>query len=88
MHNNWHLHGNYVRLHQRTLMAEAEQHRLGKPAQPRRRILRIYGPLMYRVGSTLTLWGQRLQAQSGEMRGLSREGLVLASDCADLPGGC
>ncbi len=53
----------YTRLRQRDLHHEADQHRLAQAIRHHRRapITRVYGPALYRIGSVMTTWGQRLQ---------------------------
>jgi hypothetical protein len=50
------------------LLAEADQSRLAAQSHPaaRGRIVRIYGPALYRLGTWLMTWGARLQAQYRE----------------------
>jgi hypothetical protein len=46
---------------QQVLQAEAHQSHLAHIA--RKRTVRIYGPVMFRVGGWLMAWGRQLQAQ-------------------------
>lgn len=47
------------------LQAEAAQSRLAHIA--RKRTVRIYGPVMFRVGGWLMAWGRQLQVEYGEI---------------------
>jgi len=67
MLHDWHsIH--YARLRQQDLQREADQHRLANEGYSSRRgrIVRIYGPALYRIGSVMTHWGERLQTTYGE----------------------
>lgn len=49
-------------LRRQALMTEAEQHRLASQRQiSRGRVVRIYGPTLYRMGIWLAAWGTQLQ---------------------------
>jgi hypothetical protein len=67
MQHDWHS-THYTRLRQWDLQCEANQHRLAQEVMQSRRgqIIRIYGPALYRIGSVMTIWGQRLQTTYGE----------------------
>jgi hypothetical protein len=50
------------------LQAEATQSRLAAGVRSgRKRTVRIYGPVMFRVGGWLMAWGRQLQAEYGEI---------------------
>lgn len=57
----------YDRIHRATLMAEAENRRMLKTERRAARPVRIYGPVLFKVGGWLMTWGGRLQAHYGEL---------------------
>ncbi|MBZ0303853.1 MAG: hypothetical protein K8J31_29195 [Anaerolineae bacterium] len=67
MDHHWRI-AREAHIRRRELMAEADQSRLAAHHHPpeRRRIVRIYGPALYRLGTWLMTWGARLQAQYRE----------------------
>lgn len=57
-----------LRLHrheQKHRLHTAEQFRLAAFAQPRRPTVRIYGPVLYRIGGWMMRWGLQLQLRYG-----------------------
>jgi hypothetical protein len=50
------------------LQSEAEQSRMARIARSgHKRTIRIYGPVMFRLGVWLMAWGSQLQTQYGEI---------------------
>ena len=64
MLSNWHSEL-YARQRQQVLGYEADQHRLAQTMRKTRRgrIVRVYGPVLYSIGSLMTTWGQRLKTE-------------------------
>jgi hypothetical protein len=76
---------------------EAQQSHLAALTRPRRkRIVRVYGSAMYRMGGLLMNWGRQLQAQYGELSTSIQDmgetppepKLALANSDGDSSSGC